>query len=926
MHHVISLDGSDWQVQGWVPYEWDLVGPVRVTTGNLDLSEVLHGEIAPIPATVPGCTHADCLRAGVIEDPYWEFNSRLCEWISQRMWVYRRALPVPASARGGRVRLRFEGIDDSARVFVNGTLVGRHEGQFVPVVFDITAQVNFGGENVLQVIVDPAPASVAQVGQTRAVRTLKPRFAYKWDFTTRLIPVGISDSVTMHITGPAAIDEFWVHGAPRDAGVSPALCDPLPTSLEDAQTSSSSPSDAGKMPAGREGETPSPRYDALARVSATIDAAFAGPVRLEAELFFQGKSVAKRTETALLSAGTNQFSRTLPVPDAKFWWPAGMGEQPIYTARLRILAADNTAADERETTFGIRRVEMLPNDTDGWLKDANNTTETIRPFTLAVNGRKMFIKGYNWVPIEQQYATATEEKYRWLIELALRANVNMLRVWGGGLIEKEVFYRLCDEMGMLVWQEMPQSSSGIGNDPATDKEFCDLLEHTATSAIRRRGGHPSLVFWGGGNELTAAGLKPLDETHPALAAIGRAVVAEHPNLLYIPTSPLGPSFDFAQANVGTGVHQDIHGPWKYLGANFHYEYFNDNDCLFHAETGADGCASLPSMRKIGREELLWPPVKSNRFWVHHAAWWILGEQIQGLVGPIGDIDTFVRVSQALQGEALRYAIESDRRRAWQCSGVALWQLTEPWPNLSCTANVDYYGVPKQAFYVVGRANRPLHVSLRHEGAWVKPGGELVGQVFVHNEGPSAVEGVVTWRVLDASGVAMCECGAACDCGPTCDCGPACRVTVEAGEVAVACPVRVAIPASPQGPLFVEVVFTPADGGVGAGGEPVKNLYAFSPAAADQPPLSAWMALPKTTLAGSVRHTAPGLAEITVRNTGTTIAWLLRVESADGTAVFCDANAESLWPGEAVTRPVQWRQPTDAPLTFSAFNAEEVVLA
>jgi len=877
MHQVISLDGHDWQVQGWVPYEWDLVGPVRVTTGNLDLSEVLHGEIAPIPATVPGCTHADCLRAGVIEDPYWEFNSRLCEWISQRMWVYRRALPVPAAARGSRVRLRFEGIDYSARVFVNGTLVGRHEGLFIPAIMDITAQVNFGGENVLQVIVDPAPVSVAQVGQTRDARVLKPRFAYKWDFTTRLIPVGLADSVTIHITGPAAINEFWVHG--EVGGIHAVI----------------------------------PDYDGsdvLAMVSAEVDVPADGPYVGVVELWFGEKLVQQHEFTKRLTAGQNKLSWPLeiPVDDVHLWWPAGMGEQPIYKAKLQVLV-DGRVSDERETTFGIRNVELLPNDTDGWLNDTTSaanatgvTAENIRPFTLTVNGRKVFVKGYNWVPIEQQYATATEEKYRWLIGLALRANVNLLRVWGGGLIEKEVFYRLCDELGMMVWQEMPQSSSGVGNDPATDKEFCDLLERTAISAIRRRGGHPSLVFWGGGNELAAAGLKPLDETHPALATIGRAVTAEHPNLLYIPTSPLGPSFDFQQAGVGTGAHQDIHGPWKYLGANFHYEYFNANDCLFHAETGADGCASLPSMRKIGREELLWPPVKSNRFWVHHAAWWILGEQIQELVGPIGDIGTFIRVSQALQGEALRYAIESDRRRAWQCSGVAIWQLTEPWPNLSCTANVDYYGVPKQAFYVVGRAYRPVHVSLRHEGASVKPGAELSGQVFVHNDTAAEVSGEVSWRVLDVAGDVI---------------GQGARsASVPAGSVTEACTtVRTAVPPT-QTMLFVELVFTPTGGGS------VKNLYAFSPAPDGQPPLASLMTLPKTTLAGAVRHTVPSLAEITIRNTGESLAWLLRVETADGTALFCDANGESLWPGESITRTVQWRQPTDAPLTLSAFNADE----
>ena len=841
----ISLSGSDWQVQGWIPYEWDLVGPVRLATGGLDLSKVLHGETAPIRATVPGCVQVDLLAAGVIEDPYCGLNSRLCEWVKDRMWCYQRTLAVPPLPPGARARLRLEGIDHSARVYVNGDLAGRHSGTFVPAIFDVTALVHPGDDNVLQVVVDPAPESVAQVGRTGEVRTLKPRFAYKWDFTTRLVPLGLWEPAWLLLTGPTAIDAFWVHGAPRGA-------------------------------------------TAEARVNATLDAAEAARLEADVEISLDGRTVATETFAFEVSPGENRLRHAVPIPEPQLWWTRDLGDQPVYSARLRLRDESGAVQDEAGGTFGIRQVEMLPN---------TDQPAGARNYTLALNGRKVFLKGFNWAPVDQRYGAAAEEKYAWLIRLARESNANMLRVWGGGLIEKEIFYDLCDRNGILVWQELPQSSSGLENSPARDPAFVDEVARTARSAIRRKGGHPSLVIWGAGNELTGDGLKPLDERHPVLAAVGEVVAEEHPNLIYVPTSPLGPSFDLDLDNVGQGVHHDIHGPWKYAGVRDHYALFNANDCLFHGETGTDGCSGFESMLRVGPAEALWPPEPDNPLWRHHAGWWIPGEAMRRLFGPIDDLRALVRASQFVQAESLRYAVEANRRRKYRCSATLVWQLNEPWPNLACTSNVDYYGHPKLAYYFLRRAFAPRHVSLRHEGIAAGPGSTFAADVFVHND-LAETDARADWRICDPRGAKLAE-GAWTGRLPADDCRH-----VET--------IQWPVPADLNVPFFVILELRCGDG------EPARNTHVFCPDG--EPPLAALSAMPPTRL----ELTARSEAAVTVRNAGETIAWLVRAEIAGGEGrAFCPDNGRTLLPGEQHEFRVEPGLSQAGPVAIGAWNADEV---
>jgi beta-mannosidase len=262
-------------------------------------------------------------------------------------------------------------------------------------------------------------------------------------------------------------------------------------------------------------------------------------------------------------------------------------------------------------------------------------------------------------------------------------------VWGGGLLESEHFYDLCDELGLAVWQEFSQSSSGIESVPATDPAFVATLAGDARQIVPRIARHPSLAVWCGGNELNA------DDSSPALASL-RAVVEElDPARRWLATSPLG--------------EDDIHGPWEHQGFSRHYAHYDaPPGCKLHSEFGVEGMTNRASHEALISEEHRWPPDRSNAVYEHLGAWWNNAPLVQeSFGGKIGDLETMRRASQWLQYDGLRYAVEARLR---QGVGVIPWQLNESYPNAWCTAVVDWHGVPKPAYWGVARAYRPSHPS------------------------------------------------------------------------------------------------------------------------------------------------------------------------------------------------------------------------
>ena len=405
------------------------------------------------------------------------------------------------------------------------------------------------------------------------------------------------------------------------------------------------------------------------------------------------------------------------------WWPNGLGAQRLYTLR----------AAGREHAVGFRTVELVPNE---------GAPAAARPYTLAVNGERVTMRGWNWTPLDPLYGVPRPEKLEHLLRLAAEANVNLLRVWGGGLIETEEFYALCDRLGLLVWQDFSLSSSGAASVPAADPEFVELLEREARHVVPARRAHPSLALWCGGNELAGRvegrDDAPLDESHPALAAL-RGVVAElDPGRAWLPTSPSGPRFlnrlDVIEAEP-EGQH-DVHGPWEHQGLRRHYELYDAGTALLHSEFGVEGMTNRRVLEATIDADERRPADRTNPVYEHRGAWWNNAPLVRECFGGrLAGLDLLRRASQHLQYDGLRYAVEANLRRAPRCAGTLPWQLDEAYPNAWCTSALDHRGDPKPAYWGVRRAYRAAHACARFATcAW---GGEDEVRAEIHAWGGAA---------------------------------------------------------------------------------------------------------------------------------------------------------------------------------------------
>src|SRR5215212_6351159 len=441
MRRTMELDGRDWTVEAFLGAD----AARRVAT-QTDAG----ARAAAIPASVPGSILDDVARAGHVPNPYVGLNSLAAEWVPERAWLYRRRVELPPLEAGDRAWLAFDGLDHAGEVFWDGAAIGRHDGMFVPFEVELTHAVSAdgGAPHDLAVVVEPAPESESQLGRTSLVRAHKSRMAYGWDFCPRMIHQGLWQSLRLEIAGGMRIPDVWAH---------PRLAPDLRSATVD--------------------------------VHVTLDAVTGRSCLLEAAVV--GESPGRAGSRVEVQAGRNEVALELSVDEPALWWPNGSGPAIVHRLQVRVVG-DDGVLDERSVPLGFRRLERIPND--GAPGDA-------RPWTFVVNGRRLYVRGWNWVPQDVQYGVPRPERLEHLMRLAKDAHVNLLRVWGGGLIETEAFYNACDASGLLVWQEFAQSSSLTDAVPSDDPEFVSRMAEEVRAIVPLRRNHPSLAAWCGGNEL-----------------------------------------------------------------------------------------------------------------------------------------------------------------------------------------------------------------------------------------------------------------------------------------------------------------------------------------------------------------------------------------------------------------------------------------
>jgi beta-mannosidase len=660
-----------------------------------------------LPAQVPGDVRLDLLRAGKIADPFYAATNEDSQWVDARDWWYEKSVELELEA-GERAFLVLEGVDYQSAVFWNGQPLGRHAGMFSRQVYELqTEDEGRGTRGALR----PAPLAIRIWGSDalpklektlwrriwgRIVKplfmppsepypdryaTLKCQMQFGWDFAPRLRTCGIWDDAHLVVAKSVFI---------RDAFVKCQM-----------------PNDKLQI--------------ARVQVALTLDSDRAQDVRVQCSV--RGKNFAGVAQTFAfdlpLERGIQRREISFDVRDARLWNPWDRGEPNLYEIETRVESADGTPLDARVETFGIRSFELVR---------APGAPANAEPWTFVVNGKREFVRGANWVPLDAIPARVTRAAYAARLKQARDANVNFLRVWGGGLKEKRAFYDLCDEMGILVWQEFPFAGATLDRFPR-DRAFLDFARDECSAIVRALRNHPALVVWCGGNEFNTRG-------HRAMVETLRGIVAREDG-----TRPFKPASPY----------RDESHNWAVWHRFANLRDYRKDQTPFLSEFGLQSLPNMESLKKFLPDEALAAP---HALWeYHHAELKKLERYARPVIAsreaaqhapkkttemasqsplPAMTTETLIDATQRAQAFGLHIAIEHMRRRKGAAAGVAVWQLNDAWPAISWSV-IDYYGAPKRAYAALEKLYSPVLASFNDPLQPRKPGDRVRGELWLIND-------------------------------------------------------------------------------------------------------------------------------------------------------------------------------------------------
>ncbi len=668
------------------------------------------GETATLPARVPGCVHLDLLAAGQIEDPYYRDDEDRLQWIGRADWVYSRVVTVDdALLAHDRVLLRCDGLDTLATLTLNGAEIGRADNMFRVWEFDVKPYLT-PGDNLLVIRFAAAEPFCADQQARRALPgwsgpkepggrawLRKEPCNFGWDWGPVLVTCGIWRAIALVAFDTARLADVHLT---QDHAQAPERV------IVRAAIAAETVRDAA--------------------LTATVAIALDGAPAAEA--------------TVPLADG--RADAALAVDDPRLWWPNNLGAQPLYTVTVTLRDAAGAVLDAATKRIGLRTLR-LDRHPDQWGES----------FQFVVNGVPFFAKGANWIPADTFAPRLTPADYARLLDDAAAANMNMLRVWGGGIYEDDLFYALCDERGLCVWQDFMFACSTY---PAFDDAFMANVRAEAADNVRRLRHHPCLALWCGNNELEQGLVGPEWTAHQMSwedygklfdALLPSVVAALDPERDYWPCSPHTPHGDRAQFNDPT--QGDAH-LWSVWHGRQPFEWYRTCAHRFNSEFGFQ---SFPEPKTVyGYTE---PRDRNVTTWVmeHHQRSGIGNTVIMQYMLdwfrlPTSFEDT-LWLSQILQGMAMKYAVEHWRRAMPRGMGTLYWQLNDCWPAASW-ASIDYHGRWKALHHMARAFNAPLLVSGVED---IEKG---TVEVHVTNDRRAARAARVIWTLTDAWGVPLAD--------------------------------------------------------------------------------------------------------------------------------------------------------------------------
>ena len=612
-------------------------------------------------AIVPGVVHTDLYRNGLIGNPYWENNEIDQQWVEEKDWEYKLTFNVSDGVlQNSHVELNFEGLDTYATVWLNNNKVLRANNMFRGWQVDVR-KILKTGQNTLRIQFE-SPLKVNKTAveenayklpsgcETGPLQvgsfTRKAAYHFGWDWGPRFVTAGIWKPVEL---------KAW-----NEARITNVNCQTISIS------------------------------DSLALVKVEIEIESARSFKSGINI-----SINERYKYVKLNKGMNIIIDTLRVNDPKLWWSNGLGKANLYNLDI-VLRKNEDIINQIQKKYGIRTIELI-----------NEPDSIGTSFYFKLNGIPVFMKGANYIPQDMFLPSVSEARYRNIIDKVKYANMNMLRVWGGGIYENDIFYDLCDENGILVWQDFMFAGSLYPGDP----EFIENIESEVYENIKRLRHHPSIALWCGNNEIEVAwknwgwqkkynySLSDSIEIWNNYKKIFQQLIPNalktlHPQGSYTSTSPL--------SNWGTPSnfnHSSMHY-WGVWHGKDNFDQFDDNIGRFMVEYGFQSFPSITLLRTIANDSNLNlnSNVMANRQKSYVGNGMILKQIEQYFESPTNFAD-FIVLSQKVQAMAYKLAITAHINNQPHCMGTLFWQLNDCWPCPSWSV-IEYDGTEKEAYEVI----------------------------------------------------------------------------------------------------------------------------------------------------------------------------------------------------------------------------------
>ncbi|RKS01554.1 glycoside hydrolase family 2 protein [Flavobacterium sp. 102] len=620
-----------------------------------------------LPAKVPGTVHTDLLANQIIPDPFFGANEKQLQWIENEDWQYQTTFAISKEELNHQnTILQFDGLDTFAEVTLNGTQILSANNMFRTWKVDVKKMLKVG-QNQLKITF----ASAVKKGKEEAKKlsytlpgdekifTRKAQYHFGWDWGPRFVTAGIYKKAALH---------FWNNATITNIKINQDLTN-----------------------------------DDLAKVEFEIELNSVNEAQYEL-------NINDKTELVNLIKGKNNLSLTYEINNPKLWWSNGLGKAHLYPFEIS-LTNNNQTIDSRKLNIGLRTIELVQE------KDAIG-----KSFYFKLNGQPVFMKGANYIPPDSFLPRATDSVYKSIVKNAVDANMNMLRVWGGGVYAEDSFYEECDKNGILVWQDFMFACAMYPGDEA----FLENVKQEVIDNVTRLQNHPSIALWCGNNENDEGwhnwgwqkqyNYSEQDSIqiwndyqklfHELIPQTLDSLLPKNENR-YWPSSP----------SIGWGRQESLlSGDSHYWGVwwgNEPFEMYRQKVGRFMSEYGFQSMPDIKTFQAFAKsDELNFDSEAIKNHQKHPTGYKTINDYMARDYQVPTSFEDYIYVSQLLQAEGMKMAIEAHRTDR-KCMGTLFWQLNDCWP-VTSWSSVDYYGRWKAFQYEAKRSFENVLISIKEE--------------------------------------------------------------------------------------------------------------------------------------------------------------------------------------------------------------------